>query len=176
MKLRNMVLAIIASASIVCGQEPNTGTSVLIYPPPVQAFDEVKQQLGLSDAQLQQLRDIMAQRDRATQATYEQLRAKQTELDNLLNAGSTDAARIGQLMIDINTIRRRLPTQPSDQYRQQALAVLTAEQRTKLAVLDQALKLSQPAYQAVTLNLIDPPAPGRPIILGADLPKIDPAP
>jgi Spy/CpxP family protein refolding chaperone len=176
MKLRNTVLALMAGASLICAQEPNTGqTSTLIFPPPVQAFDEVKQHLGLSDAQLQQLRDIMAERDKATQAIYEQLRVKQTELDTLLNGGSTDAARVGQLMIDINRIRRQLPL-PSDQYRQRALAVLTPDQRTKLTPLDQAMKLATPAHQAVTLNLIDPPPPGRPIILRGELPAIEPTP
>jgi hypothetical protein len=43
--------------------------------------------------------------------------------------------------------------------------VLTPDQKLKLAPLDQATKLNVPAYQAVSLNLIDPPPPGRPHIL-----------
>ena len=174
--MRSMVLALIASASMLCGQESDrTVPGALIFPP-VQPFNELKQHLALTDAQLKQLQDILAQKTKATQAVYEQMRAKQTELDNLLNANSNDSARIGQLTIEIHRLRRQLPL-PSDPYRQQALAVLSAEQRTKLGPLDQAMKLSAPAHQAMSLSLIEAPPPGQPRILATDgLLTIEPAP
>jgi hypothetical protein len=163
---------------LLCGQNPpdTTSPSPMIFPPPVQAFEEVKQYLGLNDAQVQQLRQIMEQRDKATQDVYKQISDKYVELNRLLESGSTDVNHIGQLMVDIQALRKKVPL-PGDAWRQQALAVLTAEQRTKLANLDQALKLSTSAYQAVTLNLLDPPAPGMPHIMSIDaMPPVAPLP
>ena len=149
--------------------------AITIFPPPNQAFEEVKQHLGLSDAQIDQLRKLLEEVYAARQEIYRQIQEKQTELNNLLQSGSRDVSRIGQLTIDIHTLSSQ-PPPSNDGWRQRALAILTAEQRTKLGPLDQAMKLSTPAYQAVTLNLIDPPPPGRPIILNTGLPGIGAVP
>jgi hypothetical protein len=136
----------------------------MIFPPPVEAFDELKQALTLTDPQVLQLRQIMQERSDATQQIWQQVAAKQNELNDLLRAGSRDVARIGQLSLDIYTLSNQ-PPPSNDPWRLKALAVLTPDQKLKLAPLDQAMKLNTPAYQAVTLNLIDPPPPGRPQIL-----------
>jgi hypothetical protein len=174
---RRTILAIFAGALMLCGQTHSgpVDTSILIWPPPIAAFEELKQQLALTDAQLEQLRQILNERNTATQETYRQINDKRTELNTLLQSGSRDAVRIGQLMIDIHVLSTQ-PPPPTDQWRQRALAILTPDQRTKLVPLDQAMKLSTPAHQAVTLNLIDPPPPGRPIILPAGVPSLEPRP
>ena len=56
--LRRVSLAIIATSVALWAQE-NTGISIAIFPPPVAAFAELKQQLGLSDAQVEQLRKLL---------------------------------------------------------------------------------------------------------------------
>lgn len=172
MSFKKITLAVAGCAALMAGQaayaQPN-GTSVpTIFPPPAQAFDEVKQHLGLSDAQLATLRQILEQKDKALQDHWKKVMDKQTELNNLLQANSTDAVRIGQLTIEIHNFRKQQAPDNNALYRQQALAVLTPDQRTKLVPLDQALKLNQPAYQAVSLSLIEPPPPGLPRILPAD--------
>lgn len=163
---RRTILLTVASVITLWGQWPPVQgvPAPGIFPPPQQAFEEVKQQLGLTDAQMQQLRTIMEERDKANQEVYRQIQEKQTELNLLLESGSRDSARIGQLMIDIYTLGKQ-PSAPNDQWRRRALAVLTSDQRTKLGSLDQALKLSTPAYQAVTLNLLDAPVSDRVIAL-----------
>ena len=162
--LRKMILAVFVTALSVWGQVNSDKPEIAIFPPPAQAFEELKQHLGLSDAQLQQLRAILEEKSRVDQDRYRQISEKYTELNNLLRSGSRDANRIGQLTIDIHVLGTQ-PPPPNDQWRQRALVVLTPDQRTKLAPLDQAMKLAATAYQAKTLNLIDPPPPGRPIIL-----------
>ncbi len=157
---RNTILSVLAGALMLHGQM-NSGC--LIFPTEP-AFTELKKYLALTDTQLDQLREIMQDRDRAAQEVYAQIQAKQVELNGLLESGSADVARMGQLTLDIHNLTRQ-PRAPSDQYRQRAVAVLTPDQRAKVPSLDQALKLAPTAYQAVTLNLLDSPAPGGPITI-----------
>jgi Spy/CpxP family protein refolding chaperone len=132
------------------------GTPVM--PPfPTPAYSQLKAYLNLSDTQLQSLEDIYKSRLTAQQAIYQQISAKQKQLNQLLAEGTTDAAAVGQLMIDIHNLQQQAAT-PSSTYRDQALKVLSADQAAKLTALVTALQLQQAAYQAVTLNLIDSPA------------------
>lgn len=172
--LKRFALAVAMGAVLLCGQEQVTPA---IFPPPVSAYDELKQFVGLSDAQIEQLRAIAAEKDKAIQAAYQQIAAKQTQLNQLLQSGSTDAVLIGQLTIEIRELRKKLPL-PAEPWRSRALAVLTPDQKTKLVALDQANKLAVAARQAVTFSLVDPPPPGRPGILrtpdAGDAVSVDP--
>jgi len=127
--------------------------------PPV--YTQLKAFLNLSDAQVQSLIQIQTNRTAAQQAIYKQINDKQNQLNLLLNQGTSDALSVGQLEIDINNLRKQLPL-PNSSFRTSALAVLTPDQTAKLADLVRAMQLQQPAWQAVTLDLIDPPAPLTP--------------
>jgi len=150
-----VIIAALASGPMLIGQT-NTQASISLVPTN-QAFDAVKQNLGLTDFQIEQLVKIMQEKSAALLETYKQIGAKEAEMQNLLKSGSQDANRIGQLMIEIYKLRTQ-PLSANNQYRQRALAVLTADQKVKLSLLEQALLLNTPAYQAATLNLIDGPA------------------
>ncbi|MEJ7609049.1 MAG: hypothetical protein WKF37_22945 [Bryobacteraceae bacterium] len=113
---KRAVFALLAGAAILSGQTSPDETSITIFPPPIVAFDEVKQVLTLTDTQIEQLRQIMVERDRATQAQYGQLNDKQRELTTLLESGSTDALKIGQLTLEIQALRKRIPA-PGNPYR-----------------------------------------------------------
>lgn len=131
---RKSCLILITSVAFMTAQTtPPTGdASLLIYPPPVVYFDQVKAFLGLSDAQIEQLREILSERERATQDVYRKIGEKQAELSNLLEHGPQDAARIGALNIETYNLGRQTSS-PDDSYRQRARAVLTPEQRAKSA-------------------------------------------
>jgi len=124
-------------------------------------YTQLKAFLNLTDAQVQSLIQIQTNRTAAQQAIYKQINDKQTQVNQLLNQGTSDALTIGQLEIDINNLRKQLQL-PNSSYRTSALAVLTPDQAAKLADLVRALQLQQPAWQAITLNLIDAPAPSAP--------------
>jgi hypothetical protein len=94
-------------------------------------------------------------------AIYKQINAKQMELNTLLSQGTSDALTVGQLEIDINNLRKQLRL-PNSSYRTQALAVLDSTQTAKLPGLISALQLQLPAWQAITLDLIDAPGPTAP--------------
>jgi Spy/CpxP family protein refolding chaperone len=145
--------------------------SPVVPPVPTPAYAQLKSYLNLSDAQLQSLEDIYKSRLAAQQAIYQQISAKQKQLNQLLAGGTSDAATVGQLMIDIHNLQKQTAT-PSSMYRDQALRVLSADQVAKVTALVAALQLQQAAYQAVTLDLIDSPAPAVVPLSAAAMPRM----
>lgn len=131
---------------------PESGISVLYE------YREVKAYMNLNDDQMKLLQDAQTQRFEAGQAIYSQIGEKESELGALINAGTNDATRVGQLVLEINELRKRLPT-TAEPYRSSALAVLTPDQKAQLPALENSLRLFVPATQAATLNLIEGPTP-----------------
>jgi hypothetical protein len=130
-------------------------------------YAELKQYLGLSDAQMTSLQAIQNTRNQSQQAIYQQINDKNQQIYQLLDSGTGTATQIGQLMLDIRTLEKQLTTIDGP-LRTQALAVLTADQKTKLAKLAEAMQLQTPAWQAVNLLLIESPYPiGLPIPVDA---------
>ena len=154
--VRAFLILTALGASILFGQTDNP--TIRVLPSPYGSFEELKANLGLTTFQVEQLVAILQEKAKGLQETYKQIAQKESELYSLLNSGSQDVNRIGQLTLDIHNLRTQPPLS-NNGYRQRALAILTPDQKTKLAILEQALRLNPPAYQAVTLNLIDgPPA------------------
>ena len=129
--------------------------------PPQPSYPQIRAYLNLTDAQVQALVTNLTNRSSAQQAIYKQMNDKQIQLNMLLSQGTSDALTVGQLEIDINNLRKQLPL-PNSSYRQTALGVLTPDQTAKLAALINALQLQNAAFQAITLDLIDAPAPVAP--------------
>lgn len=121
-------------------------------------FEALKQTLGLTDSQVQQLQNLQKTRQAASQAIYQQIATKQKQLNDLLSSGTSDPIPLGQLEIDMANLRKQASTPIS--IRDQALAILNDGQRAKLADLQNALRLQRAAGEAMGLGLIDPlPAP-----------------
>lgn len=154
MTKRLLAMTLLSLSSIVA-QERAPGN--LILPVIRQQWDELKQHLVLSDAQVSTLEQILKNRTDAEQTIYRQITEKQQQIYALLEQGSNDAATIGRLTVESNNLRRQLPLN-SGPYRTQALAVLNDAQKGKLTNLNEALKLQTPGWQAVQLNLIDNPS------------------
>jgi hypothetical protein len=139
-----------------------------------QAWDQLRQYLVLSDAQVSTLEQIMRNRSQAEQQIYLQISEKERQMYGLLQQGSNDSATVGRLMVEINNLRRQLPLK-GDPYRTQALAVLNDSQKAKLPPLTEALKLQSSAWQAIQLNLMDNPAVPDVRILPYPMPLVGPA-
>ncbi|MBI3679090.1 MAG: Spy/CpxP family protein refolding chaperone [Acidobacteria bacterium] len=122
-------------------------------------FDEIKNYLTLADAQMQQLQQITRMEAEANRSRAEEIGQKQKTLQEQLRAGSTDAAALGRLLVEIENLRRQADT-ASKSFHDQALNVLNAAQKTKLKTLEDASKLQSSIVQAVGLNLLERPAPG----------------
>jgi Spy/CpxP family protein refolding chaperone len=123
-----------------------------------QRTSAVKDYLGLSDDQMTQLANLRTAERQANQTLFEQLRARQTSLRGLLDSGSTDAAAIGKLQIEIETLRKQLD-QNRSRFDEQAKAVLTATQQAKLKTLEDATALQPAIAGAGALGLLERRAP-----------------
>lgn len=154
MRKRILALALLSVASMV-GQDPSRSAINL---PPGRQWEQIKQYLALTDAQMTSLEQVRQNRLNQEQAIYQQISEKQRQMYTLLQQGSNDAATIGRLMVESNNLQRQLPLR-SDTFRTEVLAVLTPAQKAKLPALTEAMNLQSPAWQAVDLNMIDGPHP-----------------
>ena len=158
MKTMMMIAALTAAAAVAQpgpGNGFGGGTSTQATP----SVTELKTYLGLSDAQVTGLQAVLKQAQAAIQNIQTQIQQKQSDLDALLAKGSTDAAALGKLLVDIGVLRKQLDTVLMP-FRDQAKAVITsADQKAKLKTLDDASKLQSEIHEAVGLLLITPPTP-----------------
>jgi hypothetical protein len=152
--MKRVIATLLFALSTSIAQDPNTTTAILPRVP--QQWDELRQYLLLSEAQVSTLEQIMRNRSQAEQQIYLQISEKERQMYALLQQGSNDAGAIGRLMVDINNLRRQLPLNGAP-YRNEALAALNDAQKAKLGALVDALKLQSPGWQAIQLNLIDNP-------------------
>ena len=148
---RFIAVAALSLASLAA-QEP--GTSILPVVP--QQWDQLKQYLVLTEAQVSSLEQFRQNRMQQEQTIYRQMSEKQRQMWELLQQGSNDTVTIGRLMVEINNLSRQLPLK-GETYRTEVLAILTPAQKTKLPGLSEAMKLQSAAWQAIELNLIDNP-------------------
>ena len=144
---------LMAAAIVTAGLLP----AQVISPPIIGPnYQDLKAYLNLSDTQVQALIAVQKTQQDASMAIYKEISDKQMQLNNLLKADAPDPFQVGQLTVDINNLRKKLPLS-GDPYHTNALNVLTADQKTKLAGLVSALQLQPAANEAANLNLINRP-------------------
>ena len=168
MKKLTVIVICLSAVLAVAQQMPRRGA--MMGPRPAAADGPMppaalKDALGLSDDQVARLMALQRERADAHAAVMQATREKQKLLDETLKAGGASAATVGQLLLDITAARQSVQ-EDDKKYHALALAVLTADQTTKLAALEAALKMQLAAQQAIGLNLIQgipgpPPGPGR---------------
>lgn len=148
---------------------PAQDVTILPYPLPASRFEELKSFLALSDTQVMALQQVMQSKADAENAIYRSIREKYEALNNILGSPAPDAFQVGRLTLEIRDLQKKVPL-TGEPYRTNALNVLTAAQKQKLPALTQALQTATPAYQAVSLNLIDQPQ--RPGVNPLELPAV----
>ena len=135
------------------------------------SYDELKAALGLSDAQINQLRQLQLSAAQANRNVLEQLAERARTLRDAMKT-ENDPAVLGRILIDIRNLRKQL-TDAETRTRDQALQILTADQRTKLRTLEDALKLQPAIQQAVMLHLMArPQVEGLGMWLGGGVPRL----
>lgn len=122
-------------------------------------FDELKAYLNLTDSQIQSIQQAQQKAMESQRSVLEQVQSKQQALHDLLDKGTSDAAAVGKLMLDIRAFQKQIE-QARTATHTQLLGFLTADQKTKLAALEQAAKLWPLIQQGGMLGLLEPPAPG----------------
>ncbi len=126
---------------------------------PTPGFADLKAYLNLTDSQIQSIQQAQQKAMESQRAVVEQIQSKQQALHDLLDKGASDAATVGKLMLEIQAFQKQLE-QARTATRSQLLGFLTADQKTKLAALEQAAKLWPLIHQGAMLGLLEPPALG----------------
>ena len=148
MKLRVVFFA--ACAAVACAQGPGGGT------PPEPSLTGITSYLGLSTTQVESLQSIQTQERTALQPLLQQIGQAQTAVQNLIGSGSTDTTALAAALLNVQNLRKQV-TQKQGSFQAQAVAVLTADQKTKLGNLQAAQKLEPAIHEAEFLNLLAPP-------------------
>ena len=150
-------LLLILSTSLLLAQTPPAS----VPQPGAQAAParaELKSFLGLTDQQLTQLVQLRRDEQAALRPIREQMAVKAKALRDALAADAPDAAVVGQLTLDVRTLRQQV-RQSNEDYHSRGIGLLDDAQKTKLQTLERLMRL-QPAVNAATaLNLLLPPQP-----------------
>jgi Spy/CpxP family protein refolding chaperone len=137
--------ALAAQVTTTPGSNPGTNAN---------RFSQIQTYLGLSSAQLTSLEQIRQSEAQALQTLRQTLSTKEQALRTLLNGTSPDPAAVGQAVLDVQSTRQQIQQQ-RQQFRTQAVAVLNADQQSKLQNLTQAQQLMPDIGEAAALDLID---------------------
>lgn len=142
------------------GNAPGNGSAPVFRP----GLAELKAYLGLTDAQISSLQAIQRGSTESMKTVVEQIQEKRKALQTLITQG-TDPAAAGKLLFEIAALQKQLEDERDDRH-DQAIAVLTADQKLKLKTLEEAAKLRFVIQQAMQLNLLEPlpmagPGPGQ---------------
>lgn len=138
-------------------------------------YDDVKATLGLTDEQLAQLKQFQQDKMAATQAFYSKMSDKQKELNQLLEQNSSDAAKIGTLMLELQQLRKQ-PAPGGMDLHEKAVGILTVPQKMKLERLEEAMKMRNAVDQATQLALLTPPPPAPKPPMGGAMGATPPPP
>ena len=118
--------------------------------------DSVQDYLSLTADQQKQLDELGARLRIRAQSSQQQLESKQKALRMQLAADNADPLAAGRALLELEVAKHR-SERTAEESQTEALAVLTAEQRQKLTVLEQAAKLHSITRQAMGIFLIPPP-------------------
>jgi Spy/CpxP family protein refolding chaperone len=163
MNLKRLTIVGLVGAGLLLAQPGGRGQRGPWGPRP----DALKELLSLSDAQLQQIREITKKQMEDLKPIGEQMREKGQALRDEMKKETPDQARVGQLTVDLKGLREQLKSKRAARG-DSISAVLTPEQREKLNKLKEAAKLGPAVRQAAALGLIDPElTPGQEQWIGA---------
>ncbi|MDX1982694.1 MAG: periplasmic heavy metal sensor [Bryobacteraceae bacterium] len=112
--------------------------------------------LNLTGDQVSRLNAANREAMASMRPVHEQAREKERSIRQLMDAANPDATAVGRAMIEARQLRQKAG-QAMTQARETALGVLTAEQRTKLAALEQAAQLQPAIGDAMRFHLLAPP-------------------
>jgi Spy/CpxP family protein refolding chaperone len=151
MKFRLISFALAATAVFAQGPGGFRGHSMA-----AQKTTEVQSYLNLTDAQISSLQTLRQSEMAALKPIFQQMGPLHESLRTQSQSSSADATAVGKTVLSIQSLEQQAaPIRAS--YQQQALAVLTADQKTKLAALQSAAALMPTIHEATSLNLLTPP-------------------
>lgn len=135
---------------------PAFAAAVAFAQPPV---NELKNFLNLTDAQVTSIRESNRSAMQANRDLAEKIRANRESLRALNSQSNPDAAAVGRLVLEGREYARQI-AESRAKSRETALTFLSAEQKTKLKTLEEAMQLRGEVAAAQRLNLIGGAEPG----------------
>ncbi len=154
MHIRRLFMGLAAAGVLLAQTAPRPGAA----PPPGVAA--VKEFLGLSDQQMQQLTQLRSEEQQLLQPLREQIRVKAQALQEAQKAASPNPTVVGQLVLDLQNLRKQIAA-INGAYHAKAMALLDSAQKEKLETLAQAAQRANRARLAINgataLNLLAPP-------------------
>jgi Spy/CpxP family protein refolding chaperone len=123
--------------------------------PAAPTFDAVQAYLGLTDTQIASLLAVRKAAADSVKTLVDQIRTKEQALRSALDQGVTDANAVGKAVLEIESLRKQVQSTMKAAYTE-AVNLLTTDQRTKLAKLEEAAKLRDEIRQAGALGLWEP--------------------
>lgn len=159
MKLKMAGFAItgaVAAAMLIYAQPPGRGFrgAIATGETPTPPADAVKTYLMLTDSQLAGFEAIRTTARTASQPIAEQLRTKMQALQAARNANPVDATAVSALQAEVTALQAQMEKIQTDA-RAQATALLSADQKTKLATLAAAAALREEVQGASMLGLLE---------------------
>lgn len=132
--------------------------AIAVAQPPRGPMPEPKalmEYLGLTSDQITRLNAANREQMTSMRPAFEQAREKQQALRLLMENANPDPAAVGRAVIEAHQLRTRA-ADSARQAKETALAVLTADQRAKLAELEKAQKLQPAIGEAMRFHLLAP--------------------
>ena len=118
--------------------------------------DQVQSYLNLTDTQIQALKQLHESEMAALKPIMQQMAPLHQSLRTQMQGTGADAATAGKLVVSMQSLRQQIAATHAS-FKAQSLAVLTADQKTKLATLESAAALMPAIHQAMSLNLLARP-------------------
>jgi Spy/CpxP family protein refolding chaperone len=151
MKIATVSLAMLLSVAVVFAQRGPLGGGPRMGA--VQT-DLIKSFLNLSEQQLQDLKNLQTSFRDAAHPLMQQIREKAQTLRQTMEQNSS--ADVTQLKADLASLQSQVKDLRA-QNRNQALGILTEDQKTNLATLQKVLEMMPTAHQALGLSLLEGP-------------------
>jgi len=121
--------------------------------------EAVKTILDLSDAQLQELKDLRDATNQKRQENTAEIRRLQEKQRELLQQSPPDAVALADILVQQDKLRKQIEEEDKA-FRDTALTLLTASQREKVEQIQEALQLVRDAGPLAQFGLIERPARG----------------
>lgn len=116
----------------------------------------VREALDLTDAQIQQLRELRKSQMEALKPTLDQMRTKNDALRKEMETDNPNPATVGQLTVDIKALRKTISDGQAERVAK-AQQILTPEQQDKLKALTASKGVNRAFGEAAMLGLVAPP-------------------
>jgi len=158
--MKRMIVMAILAASVVLAQGPGAGMRARQMGAGRQAgagrVAAVREALNLTDAQVQQLRELRKSQMEALKPTFDQMRTKSEALKKEMANDNPNSATVGQLTVELKALRKTIADGQPERVAK-AQQILTPEQQDKLKALKASTTPGRALGEAAMLGLVETP-------------------